>query len=268
MFKYKGDSCFMFKSIGKTDIGLKRKINQDYFKLGKTFNASWAIVCDGLGGERAGDVASKMATETIADYLEHTYKEGMDLEDIKNMLIKSFNLANSKIFDESQKNIEYSGMATTAILSFIVDNRLHVAHVGDSRIYLISGNKVNQLTKDDSLVQALVEKGKLSESEAKRHPKRNYLIKAIGVERDVDIYYECFDIDEDDKVLMCTDGLYNYLNDEFILENIDVKKLKNDNLDNIINRFIKLALKGGGSDNITVVIMFSNNYYNDESRVE
>ena len=195
-------------------------------------------------------------------YVLKTYKKNMTSEEIKNMLISSFNLANVKIYDMGKENIDYEGMATTAILSFIVDDNLHIAHVGDSRIYLINNNQVEQLTKDDSFVQALVEKGTLSEDEAKKHPKRNYLIKAIGVEKDIEIYYASFKIDKEDKILMCTDGLYNYLNEEIMLDNI---KQKEKNF--LIDKFIKIALDGGGSDNITVVIMFDN-YYTDESRVK
>lgn len=257
----------MFKSVGKTDIGLKRSVNQDCFEIGYTLNASWAIVCDGLGGEKAGDIASKTATKIISEYLKKTYKYNMIPNEIKNMLVTSFNLANSKIFDMGQENVDYEGMATTAILSFIVDDKLYIAHVGDSRIYLISDNKVEQLTKDDSLVQALVEKGTLSEDEAKKHPKRNYLIKAIGVEPNIDIFYDHFNISNNDKILMCTDGLYNYLNDDFVLDNLGNESLLSERSEVVIDRLIKLALDCGGSDNITAVIMF-NNYYNDESSVD
>ncbi|MBP0979258.1 MAG: Stp1/IreP family PP2C-type Ser/Thr phosphatase [Oscillospiraceae bacterium] len=257
----------MFKSFGKTDIGLKRKVNQDYFAIGVVDGASWAIVCDGLGGEKAGDVASKTATEIISNYLKQNYRADMTFEEIKSMLIKSFNFANSKIFDMGQENIDYEGMATTAIVSFIVGDYLHIVHVGDSRIYLINNNLVNQLTKDDSLVQALVEKGTLSEDEAKTHPKRNYLTKAVGVEKEIDVYYKSFKISSNNKILMCTDGLYNYLDDQIILDNMNFDYLDKKQMEALTDKFIKLALDGGASDNITVVIM-SDNYYNSESSEE
>ncbi len=251
----------MFISIGKTDIGLKRKVNQDYFKIGSTFNSSWAIVCDGLGGEKAGDIASKTATEIIYSYIQQHYKDGMSSEDIKAMLTMSFNLANAKIFDMGKENLNYEGMATTAIVSFIVGDVLHIVHVGDSRIYLVNDEKIEQLTTDDSLVQVLIEKGTLSEEEAKKHPKRNYLIKAIGVEKNIDIYYESFKICKNDKILMCTDGLYNYMDDDVIKY-----MFNNVTFFNLTDSFIKLALDGGGSDNVTVVIMFDADY-NDKGRV-
>lgn len=254
----------MFRSFGKTDIGLNRKVNQDGFKIDQVFNSSWAVVCDGLGGERAGDIASKTAIKIISDYIKNNYRDDMNRDEIKNMLVTSFNLANSTIFDMSQENIDYNGMATTAILSFIVDNYLHIVHVGDSRIYLINDNTVEQLTRDDSLVQALVEKGTISEDEAKNHPKRNYLTKAIGVERDINVYYKSFKILDNHKILMCSDGLYNYLSNEIILDYMNIRNSSKEDMKCLTDKFIKLALDAGGSDNITVVIMF-NDYHNCES---
>ncbi len=271
----------MFQSVGKTDIGLKRNVNQDCFKFGKTLCSSWAIVCDGLGGEKAGDVASKIATQEIYGFIEDNYKTEMSCEEIKNLLVKAFNVANAKIFDISQENKEYTGMATTAIVSFVVDGQLHIAHVGDSRIYLIRDKKVRQLTKDDSLVQVLIEKGTLSEVDAKNHPQKNYLIKALGVEKDIDIYCDFFDISKDDVILMCSDGLHNYLDEQIILKNLDMQLSDVEKLDvqglsteslicekfcHVADSFVKLALDSGGNDNITVVIMFDD-YYGHESGV-
>ena len=243
----------MVKSVGRTNVGLKRKVNQDCFVLNNKFNASWAIVCEGLGGEKAGEVASKKASELINDYVSKNYNSSMNEENIKNMLVMACNIANSEIFDMGKENIEYDGMATTAIVSFIVDGTLHIAHVGDSRIYLIKNENVQQLTKDDSFVQALVESGTLSKDEAKTHPHRNYLTKAIGVEKNIEIYYKSFKISTEDVILMCTDGLYNYLDEKIISQNL---KIKDENADVLVDKFVQLALDGGGSDNITVVIMF------------
>ena len=256
----------MFKSVGKTDIGLKRNVNQDYFKLGNTSRASWAIVCDGLGGEKAGEVASKLATKEISKHIENYYSSEMSFDDIKKVLVTALNIANSKIFDISQEDKECEGMATTAIVSLIVDGHLHIAHVGDSRIYLVRDGAVDQLTKDDSLVQALIENGTLSEAEAKNHPQRNCLTKAIGVEKDVDVRYNCFEISEKDVILMCSDGLYNYVDEKTILENLGAEKLTAEKCHCLTDKFVNMALDGGGNDNITVVIMFDD-YYGHESGV-
>jgi len=245
----------MFISLGKTDIGLKRQVNQDYFSIGTIYDASWTIVCDGLGGEKAGDIASKIATKVIEHHIVNNYQTGMNSSEIKNMLSMSFNLANSKIFDMARENKNYERMATTAIISFVVGYSLYVAHVGDSRIYIIEDENIIQLTKDDSLVQVLVEKGTLSKDEAKKHPQRNYLIKAIGIKKEIDVNCQNINIKPDNLILMCTDGLYNYADENIIKEMVD-EISPND----LPDRFIELALNNGGCDNITAVVMFDPDY--------
>lgn len=252
----------MFTSIGKTDIGLKRKINQDCFEIGTIYNASWSIVCDGLGGEKAGDIASKIAVETICSHIRKTYRENMPAIDIKNMLSMCINLANARIYDMGKDNEDFQGMATTAVISLIADDILHIAHVGDSRAYLVEGDSVTRLTKDHSLAQILLEKGTLSEDEAKTHPKRNYLTKALGVEKHINMDYNFYNISSESIVLICTDGLYVYYDEEHI-KNV----FENNLIGDVCDKFVDIAIDGGGCDNITVVVMFDSSRSFDNNKI-
>ena len=238
----------MYLIYGKTDIGKKRSLNQDIFKLGQNADTIWAIVCDGPGGENAGEVASYIAVNAADRYIKDNLETVKDQQDAKELVINSVNTANNAVIQkaEAAKNLE--GMSTTIVCLLVYNNMLHVANVGDSRAYAILNDKITQITKDHSVVQALLDSGKISKEQAENHPNKNCLVQVLGLNQTISPAYFCQEFFESLKVLVCTDGLYNYLTEEdiiFVLNNFKAEK--------VTNEFINLALKRGGADNITVV---------------
>ena len=240
----------IFESI--TDIGKVRTKNQDaYAVLNNQKGDFLAFVCDGIGGNKAGEVAS---FETMNYFKENFFLNNgfNNLEDAKIYLQFHLKQVNHHILELAKNNEDYEGMGTTisGILFTSFGNLLF--NIGDSRCYGYN-NELIQMSEDDSFVAELYRCGKISYEETLTHPKRHYLTKAIGVEKNIEIYYKSFKISTEDVILMCTDGLYNYLDEKIISQNL---KIKDENADVLVDKFVQLALDGGGSDNITVVIMF------------
>ena len=237
--------------FGKSDPGRVRITNQDTFAIKELSQQTcYAIICDGMGGVKGGDVASRLAVETVSELLEKNYRPKMNLNAVKSMLTTAITHANVKIHQTAKENPDYAGMGTTIIVFFVMDSTAFIAHVGDSRAYVINGMYVFQLTRDHTMVQALVDQGKLSASEAKAHPEKNIITRALGVHASVDIDYMETKLSPDDVILLCTDGLYSYVEPEEIKE-ICLKE----GVENATDMLIELANKRGGSDNITVVAL-------------
>lgn len=238
----------MYLIYGKTDIGKKRSLNQDIFKLGQNADTIWAIVCDGLGGENAGEVASYIAVNAADRYIKDNLESVKDQQDAKELVINSVNTANNAVIQKAEATKNLEGMSTTIVCLLVYNNMLHVANVGDSRAYTILNDKITQITKDHSVVQALLDSGKISKEQAENHPNKNCLVQVLGLNQTISPAYFYQEFFESLKVLVCTDGLYNYLTEEdiiFVLNNFKAEK--------VTNEFINLALKRGGADNITVV---------------
>jgi protein phosphatase len=235
------------KVYSKTDIGLVRHSNQDAVSTVILEDGSvFAVVCDGMGGANAGNIASEMASKTISDYVKSSYNFNMDSIDIEKMLKNAIVSANMEIYDMSLKDNELKGMGTTVVSAFVKNSQAVIAHVGDSRAY-IAGNELNQVTKDHSVVQSLIESGKLTPEAAKVHPRKNVITRALGTEENVVVDTNEFSLDNTDVLLLCTDGLSGYVRESEIL-----KVLKKET-ENSPERLIELAKKSGGGDNITVV---------------
>lgn len=235
------------KVYSKTDIGLVRHSNQDAVSTVVLEDGSvFAVVCDGMGGANAGNIASEMASKTISDYVKSSYNFNMDSIDIEKMLKNAIVSANMEIYDMSLKDNELKGMGTTVVSAFVKNSQAVIAHVGDSRAY-IAGNELNQVTKDHSVVQSLIESGKLTPEAAKVHPRKNVITRALGTEENVVVDTNEFSLDNTDVLLLCTDGLSGYVRESEIL-----KVLKKET-ENSPERLIELAKKSGGGDNITVV---------------
>ena len=239
------------KIFGKTDIGVVRTMNQDSFEFGKLGeNAFFAVLCDGMGGANAGDVASKTAVDIIVNLMKTNYKPTMTQNSIKTMLTTSITNANAKIFTMAHKDELLFGMGTTVIAAVVVNNSVFLAHVGDSRAYIINSVYAFQLTRDHSMVQYLVEQGKLTAKQAKNHPEKNIITRALGVEKKVDIDYLETTVSPGEILLLCTDGLTN------LVEGSEIKKIANEfGAENSVDEFIKLANSRGGSDNITIITL-------------
>ena len=237
-------------AFGKTDVGLMRTINQDSIfvstqPIGKLPNLF--IVADGMGGHKAGDVASREAIERFVKYACTTH-----MSDPANILDAGIISVNKDIFDMANSNRDYSGMGTTFVAASLVENHVYIANVGDSRLYLI-GRDIRQITRDHSLVEDMVRMGVLEREEARTHYKKNVITKAIGVADDKTSTPDIFEIEVEngEKLLLCSDGLTN------MVEDYDIKKIvkDNDSIEDAVRELIKQANENGGKDNISAILI-------------
>ena len=236
------------KTFSITDTGIIRETNQDYlFASEKSVGnlPNLFIVADGMGGHRAGDYASRHTVERIVASITRSEEEKPI-----SILKEAIDKANELLIAESKRDETKSGMGTTLVIASIFDNIMYVAHVGDSRLY-ICGQSIRQITRDHSLVNEMILMGEISEQEAKNHPDKNVITRAIGVKEHVEADYFEVELTNDELILLCTDGLTNMVSDDEIQ-----KILVNDEiLENKAEKLIKRANKNGGSDNITVMII-------------
>lgn len=231
-----------------TDIGQQRTINQDYVyateeQIGPLPNL--LIVADGMGGHRGGDYASGFVVEGLRSLI----KRSDESEPIK-ILNQAISEVNKNLWLEAQSNAQLYNMGTTLVVATVVDGKVYVANVGDSRLYLVHENEIMQLTKDHSLVEEMVQNGKLSRDDARYHPKKNMITRAVGIENKVDIDFFDSEIGEKTKILLCSDGLTNMIEDEEIMEITNSL----DDLGDICYKLIDRANEEGGKDNISVVL--------------
>lgn len=233
----------------KCDIGKMRRSNQDaFFAAEIEHNAVFAIVCDGMGGANAGNVASETAVKIISDYIMRSYRLGMDVIDTEKMLKNAIESANIEIYETALKNPELSGMGTTVVIAIAEDNRVVIAHVGDSRAYLVN-DKIKQLTRDHSVVQSLIESGKITAEDARVHPRKNVITRALGAEENVIPDIMDIPFNNGEKLLLCTDGLSSFIEEDNIF-----RIMKNGN-GSVAEMLVDKANENGGGDNITVVIL-------------
>ncbi len=234
------------KAIFKSDIGKIRKINQDWAEI-RNFqdNSCLVIVCDGIGGTSGGEVASKAAAFEVCDYFEKNQK----LE-IKSRILESIKSANDKILQIAKSDNKIPDLGTTCVVTFVQNNDLYVANVGDSRAYLISENKIKQITCDHSVVNELLMQGKITSDEAQNSNNKNIITRALGCSNSTPDFYE-MNIKNNDKILICTDGLTNCLSNEEIYD-ILTKNSPEKAIDVLINN----ANQNGGTDNITAALIF------------
>ena len=239
------------KIDGKTDIGLVRETNQDAFKivaLGQS--AGFALVCDGMGGVNGGDRASSIAKAEISESIKASFAEGMDEGEIRNVMLRAIDAANQKIYRTAREHPDLTGMGTTVVLTILYRGRAYVAHVGDSRLYRFQGGRFEQLTKDHSRVQDLVDRGMITQEEARIHPEKNMITRAVGIGPDVNVDFITVSFEQGDRLLLCSDGLSNVCTDEDIADVLTAQQAEQ-----AVETLIKLANMGGGNDNITVVIV-------------
>lgn len=230
-----------------TDVGRVRKVNQDYVfaskkPVGKLPNL--LIVADGMGGHNAGDRASSYAAEVMLETIEKS-KERNPVKNLRHAI----EAANQKVFEEAGSEEKYRGMGTTIVAATVVKGILHVANVGDSRLYVV-GNRIRQITEDHSLVEEMVRLGNLSKEEARCHPDRNIITRAVGVEPKVKIDFFEWKLQKEDIVLMCSDGLSGMVDDAKIQQIIQ----EYSDLQQAGECLIETARENGGRDNITVLL--------------
>ena len=239
------------KIASKTDIGKVRSTNQDSFAAGELNDGTaWAVVCDGMGGANGGNIASANAVTIVSEYISSSYHEGMDSNSLRTLLQSALYGANVRLYDMANKIESLSGMGTTVVVTIVSNGVAHIAHAGDSRAYIIHDGELSQITRDHSVVQTMVDKGQITEEEAKNHPNKNVITRALGVGEEVDIEYNEIPFQNDDCILICTDGLTNFVthdNIESVVEEYD--------FDEYPQVLIDMANENGGGDNITVVAL-------------
>jgi len=234
--------------FGKSDKGRVRKTNEDHFAIEKINPDEYLfVVADGMGGHRAGDVASKLGT---LSFLKHYKKCRKKKYAIFNSMNRALLKANTAILDKADADPEKRGMGTTFSAMVISDSKAHMVHVGDSRIYLVRNDTIEQVTTDHTFVGKMVEEGRLSEEEAREHPQKNILYMSLGArkafEPEIDMQ---LDLEENDILIICSDGLSNMVEDKVLKEyavSYDPKKA--------VEELINLANDNGGQDNITLLI--------------
>lgn len=235
-------------SIFRTHIGNVRQINQDYGLITSLDDETMlVIVADGMGGHKAGEVASQIATQ----HIEAIIKESWPSNDWENVLLTAVEKTNEHIFTLSKQNSEYTGMGTTVEVGLLTKSRGLIAHVGDSRVYLFDQKGAKQLTEDHSLVFELYKSGQIPYEELETHPQKNVILRAIGTEPHIKIDLISFAWEDGGRVLFCTDGLFKHVSSEKIIHTFFAEKDISILADNLMNQ----ALDLGGEDNITIAIV-------------
>ena len=231
-----------------TDVGQKRKMNQDYVFVSENPVGNLPnlfVVADGMGGHNAGDYASSHAVQTLVDEI----RRDADFNPIK-VIRHAIETANTEILDRSRSDENLRGMGTTMVVCTIVGHYAYVANVGDSRLYVVQG-EIHQVTKDHSLVQEMVRMGEIKPEEARNHPNKNVITRAVGVEKEVNIDFFDLRIRKGDKILLCSDGLSNMLEDNEIREIVT----SGGDVEERARKLITAANQNGGKDNISVVLV-------------
>ena len=239
----------MIKTFSITDIGKKRKLNQDYVYTSETPVGplpNLFLVADGMGGHKAGDYASRCAIETIVDYIGRTG----DVEPV-GILEAAVARANEMVRYKASSDEAYNGMGTTLVAATIEGNRMRVANVGDSRLYVVGSRKINQITRAHSYVEEMVRMGEIRRDQARSHPDKNIITRAVGAEENIAVDFFDVTLQPGDIVLMCSDGLTNMIEDEEIRMILQGKRDLVEKAESLVNA----ANNNGGKDNIAVVLI-------------
>lgn len=249
----------MLESYGATDVGLRRKLNEDSFFLDDELGLF--VVADGMGGHNAGEIASRLAVETVANFVQRsreedeiTWPHGVDpkLSLNANRLLTAVMLANKRVWKEADNRQDYTGMGTTIVAALADEQSVTFVSAGDSRAYRLRDNGFEQMTVDDSWVQAAVDEGVLLPGEADSHPMKNIITKAIGAKERIDLAVEEFPLREGDLFLLCSDGLHGMLSEEQLAELV---RGSNGSLEGLVHELIDAANGSGGKDNVTAIAL-------------
>lgn len=237
------------KIVAKTDKGRVRESNQDAYAVGEfPDEVAWAVVCDGMGGVSGGNIASALAVKVISDKINASYRQNMRDSSIKNMLDSALVAANIEVYDMADTKPELHGMGTTVVCAVVRDGCAFIAHAGDSRAYIFDGENLTQVTTDHSVVQNLIDKGEITKEQAQYHPNKNLITRAIGVDKNIDIDFDEVELGENEFLILCTDGLTNYVTDDELIDEVSDGRYYA-----FADRLVKKANNNGGGDNITVV---------------
>ena len=240
------------KVFGMTHCGAVRQENQDSFRVELAENGGLltAVLCDGMGGAQAGSVASALAADTFMSHASNSLDESSTADDLHMILREAANYANIKVYDRSFSDFSCMGMGSTLVGLMANGKRTSIVNVGDSRAYIMTKRRCEQITNDHSLVEELISRGKISRAEAQNHPKKNIITRAIGVEASVSS--DLFDVKfaAGSRILLCSDGLSNLVTgEEMRMINCNYEKIED-----VCSALVELALKRGAPDNVTVVL--------------
>lgn len=239
------------RAFATSDVGKAREINEDYFYVSYPDDEiQLFILADGMGGYNGGEIASKLAVTTAKNYIMTNYdKTEKDKDSLLELVKSSSQYANMVVYEKAQSNPELTSMGTTLDICLIYQNKAFISHVGDSRIYRIRKEFVRKITKDHSYVQQLVDEGKITKEESMQHPKKNMLMKAVGVTTFIEPDSLIKGFVKDDIILMCSDGLTNMISEE------EIYKIIKENPTDATKLLVQRANDLGGADNITAIII-------------
>lgn len=237
--------------FGLSDKGPHRAENQDSFELGAVRDGVLAVVCDGMGGEAHGLLASDLAAGRFFAFARAAL-EASDGEDSSDILCQAVDAANRKVYRLAQQEDEYGGMGTTLVACYCRDNTAHVVNVGDSRAYRIAKDGILQITKDHSLVQEMIDRGEITQAQGRRHPQLKYITRAVGSERFVKSDVFTVPIREGDRFVLCSDGLIKALEDAELHRVV----LAADDAESACRTLLQEAVEQDARDNVTVVVIY------------
>jgi protein phosphatase len=232
-----------------TDVGMVRDNNQDSYFVPVNEDIPLFVVADGMGGHKAGEIASNMAINIIKDTFLKLKILPMDEISITKLIEQSIKEANEKIYLRSIEKEAYSGMGTTVTLAYIINRKLCIGHVGDSRAYLFKDENLIQITEDHSLVNELVKNGSITLEEAKTHPQRNIITRAVGTSETIEMDIVVREYEEGNILLLCSDGLTSMVKDSQIQDILSKEK----NIQKACENLVSLSNDNGGYDNTTVI---------------
>jgi len=240
------------ESWGVTDSGKVRQHNQDVFKmlLDEEQGTAILVVCDGMGGANAGNVASELAANVFTDHITEYIGNLKNLRGIARTMKEAVLAANTAVFDKGLYDVEFTGMGTTLTAAISTPSGEVAASIGDSRLYHVTPGGIIQITKDHSVVEDMIDRGEISRSEARMHPRKNLITRAVGtsIYEPPDIFF--LNLDSEDFILLCSDGLSNVVTDNEILQELQ----RGDTVRESCEALVELALQRGAPDNVTAVI--------------
>lgn len=237
---------------GVTDVGNVRKQNQDHYDVVSLEpDCLLAVVCDGMGGAKSGNVASKLATEVFTQSMEQGMRTRMTQSQMEELLRHSVLLANAAVFDQASLGEDFRGMGTTLVAALVLEDSVLIANVGDSRCYIMDHEGISFMTVDHSLVEMMVRRGDITRDEAMNHPSKNVITRAIGTESEIqcDIYRH--PLKDGDSILLCSDGLSNVVTGQEMLFEVVYGVQKS----GCTSRLLKIAKGRGAPDNVTIVLI-------------
>ena len=239
---------------GLSDIGRVRAQNQDAFRIEELDRHTiLAVVCDGMGGAKSGNIASRLAIDVFVGEVKNSWKASMTQEQTEQLLENAVKLANFTVYDQSMQFEDFDGMGTTLVAALIHGKRATVVNVGDSRCYHITRSDIRRITVDHSVVQMMVDRGELTAEEARSYPGRNYITRAVGTEPTVQSDLFAIRVERGDALLLSSDGLHNEVDDQEILFEV----VHGVNNDNCCQRLLDIANMRGSPDNVTSVLVMA-----------